>query len=485
MGACNGQQPESLCNGCHERAQRIAELEAEVRRLHEQAQVQQKLHQAQVEQLHKQIQDLSGQVQELARAAKRQAAPFSKGPPKAHPKKPGRKPGEGYGNKAHRRVPAHIDEHYRVALPAQCPTCQGSLRYTGLASQYQVDLPTRPVGRQFDVECGLCRRCGRAVRGLHPLQSSQAGGCCASQLGPHAQALLVILNKDMGLPYGKMARLLRFLGLELSRGGACQAVLRAARKAQGTYQAAVERLREGRQISSDETGWRLGGQLAWLHVAVSESLAAYLVSRQRGREGIGRLLGDFAGTLVHDGFRGYDWFCWPRHQTCNQHLLRRCAQMLRASRGRDFVRRVRRLLVEGLATRDARDAGQLTADEAATKAGDLERRLGKLVERRKGNKANETFAKHLRQQAGKVFAYLKALGLDATNWRAELALRFAVVNRKVWGGNRTPRGAVAQGVLQTILKTAQLRGLDAMTLLCRMLCEPQPHRRPALLLDSS
>jgi predicted phage gp36 major capsid-like protein len=36
---------------------------------------------------------LRGEVEALGRAAKRQAAPFSKGDPTPHPRRPGRKPG--------------------------------------------------------------------------------------------------------------------------------------------------------------------------------------------------------------------------------------------------------------------------------------------------------------------------------------------------------------------------------------------------------
>jgi hypothetical protein len=40
-----------------------------------------------------------------------------------------------------------------------------------------------------------------------------------------------------------------------------------------------------------------------------------------------------------------------------------------------------------------------------------------------------------------LVTFLTHPGTDATNWRAEQAVRPAVVNRKVWGGNRTWRGA--------------------------------------------
>ena len=52
-------------------------------------------------------QDRDRLTRELAtarRARKRQAAPFSKGPPKRHPKRPGRKRGRAYGPKAHRPI---------------------------------------------------------------------------------------------------------------------------------------------------------------------------------------------------------------------------------------------------------------------------------------------------------------------------------------------------------------------------------------------
>src|SRR4029450_14055441 len=50
-------------------------------------------------------QRLRGEVEALRRAAKRQAAPFSKGDPIANPKRAGRKPGAAYGTRAHRRPP--------------------------------------------------------------------------------------------------------------------------------------------------------------------------------------------------------------------------------------------------------------------------------------------------------------------------------------------------------------------------------------------
>src|SRR4051794_41795318 len=93
---------EATCPGCAAAAKRIADLEARIAAL-EQA------------------------LQQAARAGKRQAAPFSKGPPKPDPKKPGRKPGDAYGpNRAFRAAPPRVDEVYDAPLPARCPDCGGA-----------------------------------------------------------------------------------------------------------------------------------------------------------------------------------------------------------------------------------------------------------------------------------------------------------------------------------------------------------------------
>jgi transposase len=60
-------------------------------------------------------------------------------------------------------------------------------------------------------------------------------------------------------------------------------------------------------------------------------------------------------------------------------------------------------------------------------------------------------------------------GLDATNWRAELAIRFGVILRKVWGGNRTWTGARAQSVLMSVWRTCWQQGRSALDFLSRLL----------------
>ena len=62
--------------------------------------------------------------------------------------------------------------------------------------------------------------------------------------------------------------------------------------------------------------------------------------------------------------------------------------------------------------------------------------------------------------------------------RAEQAIRPAVVNRKVWGGNRTLRGARAQSVLTSVLRTCVQQGKDVLTFLSQTLRGQPPPLLP-------
>ena len=50
--------------------------------------------------------------------------------------------------------------------------------------------------------------------------------------------------------------------------------------------------------------------------------------------------------------------------------------------------------------------------------------------------------------------------IQATNHWAEQAIRPAVVNRKVWGGNRTWPGARAQSILMSVIRTCGQRAVE-------------------------
>ncbi len=111
-------------------------------------------------------------------------------------------------------------------------------------------------------------------------------------------------------------------------------------------------------------------------------------------------------------------------------------------------------------------------------AGRLRSHMESLVAPVKRHAANERFAKFLEAHLDELFAYLRRPDIDATNWRGEQAIRPAVVNRKVWGGNRTWLGAATQSTLMSILRTLAQRNDAALDWLTKTLCNPNPSPPP-------
>src|SRR6266487_2340995 len=221
---------------------------------------------------------LRARLDEARRAAKRQAAPFAKGRPVSRPRRPGRKPGPGYGVKARRPVPDRVD---------------------------------------------------RAI------------------------AVTAWLSKGLGLPAGKVSRLLGQFGLALSPGGVHQGLARAARVCQPTYRALEQGVRDSPVVAPDETGWRVAGCRAWLWAFVGDRVVVYQVAAGRGYADAAQVLGEnYAGVLERDGWAPYRRFTRARHQSCLAHLLRRCRELISdADRGQARTpHAVRRILTHALAS---------------------------------------------------------------------------------------------------------------------------------------
>ena len=107
----------------------------------------------QIDELRAEVERLKAELEQSRRAGKRQAAPFSKGAPKANPKRPGRKAGHP---PSHRPAPPpeQVDLTIEVPLPPECPECRAPLEEAPVTvhDQYQIDLPQpKPVITLFRV----------------------------------------------------------------------------------------------------------------------------------------------------------------------------------------------------------------------------------------------------------------------------------------------------------------------------------------------
>lgn len=427
---------EPECPGCRALLQRVTQLEAQVR-------------------------ELTRKLEEALRAGKRQSAPFSKNKPKLKPRKPGRKSGPDHGTHGHRPPPPpdQVAEIHEANLPDDCPHCRGPLVEDDVVEQFQTDIPRKPVIRKFRIHRGHCSCCGHRTQGRHELQTSNALGAAASQIGPDAQAAAAVLHTEHGLSHGKVAGVFDALfGITLTRGASAQINLRAGARLAGDYQTILDDLRAAERIAADETGWRIGGRSAWLHVWVGERSTAYAIDSQRSANALERVIGrDWSGVLSHDGYATYDRFEAALHQSCVAHALRRAQEMLDGARrgAVRFPRQVIALFTEAVHLRNEHRRGAVPLEALQDQRDAFDDRLLSLLRRPRRMGEHRTFANHLWNHFEQWFTFLFDPRVEATNWLAEQAIRPAVVNRKVWGGNRTEAGARAQGILMSVFETVR------------------------------
>jgi hypothetical protein len=172
------------------------------------------------------------------------------------------------------------------------------------------------------------------------------------------------MNKLQGLPQADAAAILKQgFGLMMSRSGICRAIQRTARKAEAT-----DHRRRGEQtLSSDKATPTASPLVNALRDAARHSALAYLdettgqitfceILPGRGFAQAGSILGaEYAGWLIHDGWRVYYKLLKAAQQSCVAHWMRRCRDMAEVATpaAARFPLGVGELLQQGLSLRDA------------------------------------------------------------------------------------------------------------------------------------
>jgi transposase len=443
--------------------QRIAELEAQLAQA-----------QALIQKMQQQLERLQAEVEELRRAGKRQATPFARRKLVEKPKKPGRKAGQGKFTRRQKPTAEQVKET-KVAPLQGCPECGGELSAICEHEQYVADIPVvEPIITRYVTFSGYCADCHKRVRSQHPEQTSQAVGAAGVLVGPRAKALAADLKHRLGASYGKVSEALNdAFGLQVSRGGWCQADQRLAKTARPVYQDLIEAVRRSIVVHADETGWRIGTLSAWLWVFTNQEISVYAIRDNRSSDVVVEILGrEFKGVLASDCFLAYDekrLATWLK-QKCVGHLLRDLDEMEESKTGRAvrFAQKLTVVLQAALALKAAKPGLDATAFSQQAQA--LETQLDALIapQRRLTDADNVRFAKRLRKHRPHLLRFLYVDGLDATNNQAERMLRPAVISRKTNGCNRTNCGAETHAVLSSVLVTCRQHSVPILDYLVKL-----------------
>ena len=429
--------------------------------------------QDQVARLTATIKELRKELAEAKRAGKRQAAPFSKGGRTNRPKRPGRKP--GIGSFSYRKPPSP-DEVTEPPVDVEvagdsCPGCGGRLEYEGVQVAYVTDIPPvpRPQVTEYRIQIGRCLCCGKRVRGRHPDVAPDQYGASAHRMGRRVMAAAHVLHYGVGIPVRRVPVVLRALtGVELSQGAITQDALRRAQGAVGdAYQRLRESVRESAVVHTDDTGWRVDGESAFLMAFETEDATVYQVRGRHRNEEVREVVpGDYAGVMVTDRARSYDAqaLSGVRQQKCLAHVLRSISEVVetKVGRGRSFGKRLSELLREAMELRQSYRRGEASDYVAETER--LRREVSyHLRDRPMPDRDNGRLQNELGWQddRGNLLRFLDDPGIEPTNNRAERALRGAVIALKVSHCSKTEGGADAFGAFgafTSVIRTLARKG---------------------------
>ncbi|MET0647810.1 MAG: IS66 family transposase [Pyrinomonadaceae bacterium] len=395
----------------------------------------------------------------------------------------GKRPGGQVGHRGQTlRLSARPDRvvEYR---PRECRGCHASLdsaQVLGHRRQQVVEVvPARLKVTEHQLAVLRCARCGAETRG--EFAGSVRSGV---QYGPGVKARVLYLQQYQLLAYQRTSEAMRDLfGCRLSAGTVANIIRECSEALLETELKIKKRLRRSHVIHADETGLRVEGKLAYVHVASTPHLTHYGADARRGKAAMDEIgiLPAYRGTCVHDGWLSYTFYPKCRHALCGAHLLRELIYFEELSEEtKAWATPLKELLLEmkGEAEREgAEGATRLAAERLAELTASYEKLVAEGLEAQPPPEVPEQVRKQARnlllrlgRRKEEVLRFLIDFSVPWDNNQAERDLRMIKLQQKTSGCFRTEEGARRfcriRGYISTMRK--QGRGvLEALAGACR------------------
>ena len=371
-----------------------------------------------------------------------------------------------------------VPDRVVVHAPAVCGGCGAALGGGRLVGRRQVVEvpPVRAAVVEHQARERRCRCCGWVGRGQVPDLGAQAGP--HRRLGWSVAAWAAALRTKLRLPLSQLQWLLdRAFGVRISVGALSGALDEVARAGQPAYDALLAEARASPAVNVDETGWRESGQNGYVWTVSTPTVRLFHYTKSRSGEVAERLLGeDGTAAVVTDFYGGYDRLARTQ-QRCWAHLLRDVADLL-ADHPADrslarWAKAVKRLYALAVAWADRATAEQTRPICRERVADRFAAALVAVCRSQPAGSPQATLCQRVARYRTDLFTFVADPAVPPTNNAAERALRPLVIARKISGGTRSKRGSRSRMVLQSLVATWDLRGLDPVAEFLALLTAPQ------------
>lgn len=279
--------------------------------------------------------------------------------------------------------------------------------------------------------------------------------------GKNLQSITIML-KNLTNSHNKISDFLRELGAPSFSSAEVQKIADTfADKLETERQALLEELRKAPYVNADETGLRKDGQNGHIWGVFTKTISILHAAMSRARINIQKLLGDFKGVIVVDGYNAYYEF--PLRQRCWSHLIREFKDYAKNNEEIDVQYKRLKALYEILKVLNTKPPDEEEISKAKWILNDIVTCL-KVI---KGAKGLVTL---IENGGDDWFTALYYEGVPLDNNHAERELRAIVLLRKAIGCYRNEKGKRWIDIVVSVLHTWKLQGKNLFRKLSAIAC---------------
>ena len=284
------------------------------------------------------------------------------------------------------------------------------------------------------------------------------------------------------LPFYRMERIFKRVGLDISRTNMANWSIKAAQKCEPLIELMRELSREGPLINMDETTVQVlkepgrkpeNKSYMWITVGSNENrkLILFNYSQTRKEEVALSLLDGFSGILQTDGYAGYNKAAKEYklyHVGCLAHARRKFYEAAKATKSGGKANKALKLIQKIYKIEKELRAQNLTPDAFVEKRrqlaspvwGEFHNWLKEMESSVPPGMDLGKAIKYSLNEYPKLIRYLDHAATTPDNNIAENAIRPFVIGRKNWMFCDSPKGAHASAVIYSLCETAMANSIE-------------------------
>jgi transposase len=261
---------------------------------------------------------------------------------------------------------------------------------------------------------------------------------------------IVVMLKNLTNSHDKISDFLRGLGAVSFSSAEVQRIADSfANKLEKKRQNLLYRIRKAPYVNADETGFRKDGCNGNVWGVFTATISIFHAAMSRARINIKKLLKNFKGVIVCDGYNAYDEF--HLRQRCWCHLLREAEDYAKDNKEVEVQYQRLKLLYEKLKVLNAKPPDEKEVEKVKFILNDIVICLNSISGARK-------LSALIENGGDDWFTALYYDGVPLHNNHAERELRPIVLLRKTIGCYRNEKGKKWIDIVVSLLHTWKLQG---------------------------